>query len=114
MPPIPKPATEKAAPVHVPEAEPEPNDPVFPPGIEEPGDSWESSRRAGGERTRPDVFDANPEWKTMGQSLKEDGHTALTLAQCPFSNDPNHALQRILVLRARGRHVGAEPIKLRM
>ena len=72
VPPIPKPAIETAAPAHVPEAEPEPpapvhateaepepNDPAFPTGNEEPEDAWESTRRVGGERTRPDWFDAH-------------------------------------------------------
>ena len=102
----------KAAPAHVPEVDPELGDPVFPSRIQEPVDSWEPTRRFGGEHTRPDWFDAIPKWKTMGRSSTDDGYTGSTVARRPLSKGPNHAFQRILDLRAQGRHVGAEPAKL--
>ena len=124
-PPIPKPATEKAAPAHDPgagleplapahatEAEHEPSDTAAQTGTEEPQDSQGFSRRIGGDRTCPDWFNAHPEWKTMGLSPKEGDISAMAPAQRPSSHDPNRALQRILVLRARGRHLGAEPTRL--
>ena len=109
VPPIPSPSIGKAAPTHVPAVDP---------GLNRPRLHWEFNNqrppgiargRIGGEHTRSDWFDANPEWRTIGRSPKDDGHTALAAARRPFSNDPNHALQRILDLRARGRHVGVEP-----
>ena len=106
-PPIPKPATGKAAPAPDPKAglEPPASAPTTEAGHEpsdtggtqtaEPGNSQGFSKRVGGERMHSDWFDAHPEWKAT--------------ARRPSSLDPNRALKRILDLRTRDRHVGAEP-----